>query len=155
MDGNLQAALISIPHPLVADRREMFYEPFMARETLGAYIRRTGATLPNGPIAVWHNGFRVVDALWDRLIPRAGDQVIIRCRVEGSGGSNKVLRTVATLAVALTAVSAPYLAPAAWGTLGTTAAGATFVTGYGAALSAVVMVGGAMVISPLIPEPRK
>src|SRR3546814_2366675 len=59
--------------------------------------------MPRGSVVVWHNGRRVPDALWRRLIPRTGDQVVIRARVRGGGGGGKLFRTVALIALTIAA----------------------------------------------------
>lgn len=134
-------SLVVHPHALVGDGRVAVVESFLERETLGAYIKRTGVIVPAGPVAVWHNGHRVPDALWRRLIPRPGDQVIIRARVLGGGGGSKILRTVAMIALV---IAAPYVAPA----LGLAAGslGASLVT-------AGIMIGGTLLINALLPPP--
>ena len=131
-------ALISLPHALVADGRQCSYAPFLRGETLGAYIHRTGITIARGAVAVFHNGCRVPDELWDRLIPRDGDQVIVRARAEGGGGGSKVLRTVALIAVAVVSYG-----------VGVAVGGA-----YGAAAAAAISIGGSMVVTSLIPVPE-
>lgn len=134
-------SLVVHPHALVGDGRVAVVDAFRERETLGDYIKRTGVIVPAGPVAVWHNGHRVPDALWRRLIPRAGDQVIIRARVlGGGGGGSKVLRTVAMIALV---IAAPQLGALAFGagTIGATA------------LSAGIMIGGSFLINALLPPP--
>jgi len=133
-------ALIVHPHALVGDGSIRLVEPFRPRETLRAYIERTGVAVPGGPVAVWHNGRRVVDALWDRLIPRTGDQIIIRARVLGGGGGGKVLRTVAMIALV---VASPWAATQLGFVAGTLAH---------SAVAAGIMIGGSLMISPLLPE---
>ncbi|OZI63475.1 hypothetical protein CAL28_19890 [Bordetella genomosp. 11] len=142
-------ALVSIPHPLVADDRALCFAEFLPRETLRAYVERTGVVVARGPVAVWHNGHRVPDALWERLIPRRGDQVIIRARAEGGGGGNKVLRTVALVVVAVVAAYTGGAAAAAYGGTGTFA-GAT----AGVAASAAVTIAGTLIVNALIPLPK-
>ncbi|MYZ44224.1 host specificity factor TipJ family phage tail protein [Schauerella aestuarii] len=147
-------ALVSMPHPLVADRRAVCFEPFLDRETLGAYVIRTGVVMPNGPVAVWHNGYRVPDALWDRLIPRLGDQIVVRGRVEGGGGGNKVLRTVALIAVAVASAGAGAWAAGAYAQAANVAIGSSGALMAGAAAASVVMIGGSLVIQKLLPLPK-
>lgn len=136
-----QPSLVVHPHALVGDGRVAVVETFLERETLGAYVKRTGVIVPAGPVIVWHNGVRVPDALWRRLIPRAGDQVVIRARVLGGGGGGKILRTVAMIALV---IAAPYVAPALGFAAGTL--GASLVT-------AGVMIGGTLLINALLPPP--
>lgn len=142
MDLIEKPSLVVHPHALVGDGRITEAAAFLPNETLGAYIKRTGVIVPAGPVAVWHNGHRVPDALWRRLIPRVGDQVIIRARVIGGGDGGKVLRTVAM--VALVIVANVY-----GGALGT-ALGFTGKLAVGVG-SAAIMVGGSLLINALLP----
>lgn len=137
-------SLVVYPKPLGGDRIEQ-YEGFAPSETLGSYVRRVGVAVPSRVVRVEHNGREVPLALWPRLIPRHGDMVVIRARALGGGGGNKVLRTVAMIAVVVVAIFAPYAAPAAWG--------AGFGTVGGALISAGVMLGGTLLVSALLPMP--
>lgn len=145
MDLIEKPALVVHPHALVGDGTVTEAAAFLPNETLGAYIKRTGVNVPAGPVVVWHNGHRVPDALWRRLIPRMGDQVVIRARVlGGGGGGSKILRTVAMIALV---VVAAYLGPVlgtALGFAGSTAA---------AVGSGLIMLGGALLINALLPPP--
>lgn len=141
--------LVVHPHALLGDGRVTVVDAFRERETLGAYIKRTGAVVPRGPVAVWHNGHRVPDALWRKLIPRTGDQVIIRARLIGGGGDgNKVLRTVAMVALVVASITIP----------GAGIAG--LYSGFGltgtslALASAAIMIGGSLLINALLPPPK-
>lgn len=151
--------LISHPHPILGDGREVAYAEFENRETLGTYVKRLGIKVPYGRVAVWHNGHRVPDALWERLIPRRGDQVIIRARVHGGGGGGKVLKMVATIAViAVAAAAAVATGGAVLAAYGVTAATATVGTLAvaaiaGAVASSLVMIAGTMLVNSLLPTP--
>ena len=149
MDQQLQPALKYFPHPLTTMGQEARVAAFLPNETLEKYCERVNLDIrPQYEVVVWHNGHRVPSALWTRLIPKTGDQIIIRTTgLHGGGGdSNKVFRTVALLALALTA---PYLAGAAMG-LGWTAA-----TGFtGGLISAGIMIGGSLLINALLPPPK-
>ncbi|NMU88419.1 hypothetical protein HGQ98_00765 [Achromobacter ruhlandii] len=114
---------------------------------MGAYVRRVGITVPSRVLRVEHNGREVPLALWQRLIPRHGDMVVISARGLGGGGGNKVLRTVAMIAVVVVSIIAPYAGPAAWGAVGAT--GGLTVTG--ALISAGVMIGGSLLVNALLP----
>lgn len=140
------AVVVSIPHVLVADRRELSYEPFLPGETLGRYIDRTGLVICDGPIEVWHNQSKVPQVIWKGLIPRIGDQIVIRGDVHGGGGGNKILRTVALVALA---VAAPYAGAALAGAAGFAATG--FAAGV---FTAGVMIAGSLLINALIPLPK-
>ena len=136
-------SLLVHPHALVGDGTVHETAAFLPAETLGDYIKRTGVIVPAGPVAVWHNGCRVPEALWRRLIPRAGDQVIIRARVLGGGGAGKVLRTVAMIALILVAPQ-----------VGTWLAGTSFGTALGLSAtmaSGLLMIGGSLLINALLP----
>ncbi|WP_371818848.1 host specificity factor TipJ family phage tail protein [Achromobacter sp. SD115] len=139
-------SLLVVRNPFVASTgRDAFCAPFLPGETLGRYCERLGVALPSRVVNVWHNGRPVPIGIWQRLIPRNGDQVVIRARGEGGGGGNKVLRTVAMIAVIAASIVAPYLAPVAWGV----GAG----TMGGALLSAAVMIGGSLLVNTLLPMP--
>ncbi|MNY32404.1 hypothetical protein D3C86_1666180 [compost metagenome] len=137
-------SLVHLPHPLNPSGKVMSYAAFLPGETLGAYLERTGTHVANAPMHVWHNGRQVPPALWRRLIPKTGDQVMIRAKMEGGGGGSKVLRTVAM--IALVVVSAGYGA-----SLGTFL-GVTDAAMAGALGSSLIMMGGTLMISPLLPE---
>ena len=145
-------SLINMPHALLADGRQTCFAKFLPKETLGAYVKRNGIKVHQGALAVHHNGYRVPDALWQRLIPKPGDQVHIRARMEGGGGGNKVLRTVALVAIAVASAGVgSAVATSAWAT----SLGATGAVVAGAAASAAVMIGGSILVGALIPEPKK
>lgn len=147
-DGPRTPSLVHLPHPLNPSGKVMSYAAFLPGETLGAYLERTGTHVADAPMLVWHNGRQVPQGLWRRLIPKTGDQVTIRAKMEGGGGGGKVLRTVAMIAVIAVSIMAPYLAPASWGMI--SAEGA--LTMSGALLSAGVMIGGSIIVNALIPE---
>ncbi|MNI97435.1 hypothetical protein D3C73_1560860 [compost metagenome] len=63
----------------------------------------------------------------------------MRAKMEGGGGSSKILRTVAMLVVVVASI---YTGGAVGGGL------------YGALAQGAVMIGGTLIISPLIPEIR-
>jgi hypothetical protein len=132
-----------LPHPFTVAGRTFCTAAFQAGETLGRYIERNHLNLPRCVFNVYHNGQFVSRNLWDRLIPRVGDQVVIRGVGQG-GDAGKVVRNVAMLALTL---SAPYMA-------GYALTGSWAVTtGFAAsALTAGIIVGGALIVSPLLPE---
>lgn len=141
-----QPSLVVHPHALVGDGRVSVVDAFRERETLGAYIKRTGVIVPAGPVAVWHNGVRCPDALWRQLMPRTGDQVVIRARVIGGGGGGKILKTVAMLAL-IVATSGAF----GWQGFGAML-GSSLGIGTGLA-SALIMIGGTLLINALLPPP--
>lgn len=137
-------SMVVYPKPLGGDRTEHF-ECFAPGETLGAYVRRVGIAVPSRVLRVEHNGREVPLALWQRLIPRHGDLVVISARGLGGGGGGKVLRTVAMLAVVVAAVAIP----------GAGIAG--LFSGFGltgtslALASAGIMIGGSLLVNALLP----
>jgi hypothetical protein len=142
-------SLISNPHPLISAGRQMAFEQFQERETLRAFMLRTGVAIPNNEVVVWHNGYQVPDKLWQYLIPKTGDQIIIRARVHGGGGGGKILRTVATIAIIV-------IAAAVAGPLGASIATATGISAAvaTAAVSAAILIGGSLLVNALLPLPR-
>ena len=138
-------AVVTLPHPWSVDNKQVYVAAFMPGETLGAYIGRNSVNMPRSTFKVWHNARPVPMHLWDRLIPRTGDQIIIRATGEGGGGGGKVLRTVAMLALV---VVAAWAGPAVGAFFGATGA-------VGAALgSGLIMLGGSLLISALLPPPK-
>src|SRR5690606_31787964 len=104
-----------------------------------------GIVLPRSEFRVQHNGRAVPHHLWQRLIPRTGDQIVIHAIAQGGGGGGKVLRTVAMLALVLTA---PYIA--GYALTGAWAAATGFAGGLA---TAAVMIGGSLLINALLPPP--
>lgn len=137
-------SLVHLPNPITPAGKVISYAAFLPGETLEAYLSRVGIRVVDAPMHVWHNGHQVPALLWKRLIPKIGDQVVIRAKMEGGGGGGKILRTVAL--VALVVVSAGYGA-ALGGALGF--AGAT----AGAIGSSIIMLAGTMLINALLPMP--
>lgn len=142
IEAKKQPTVVSLPHPLRADAKEVSVAAFLPNETLGAYIERVGLRIAKGPVHVWHNGYRVPEALWTRLIPRNGDSIVIRAKMEGGGG-RKVLRTVAMVALML---AAPYIAGYAM-----TGAWAAATGLMGGLVTAGIMIGGSLLINALLP----
>lgn len=140
-----RAPMVLLPSPFDDRGRQVVVASFLSKETLGAYCQRIGLVVPRGGFKVTHNGAPVPMALWEKLIPRSGDQIIIRGLAYGGGGSSKILRSVALIALVMTAA---YL-PTHWGLI---AANGGLSAG-GAALSAGIMIGGSMLINALLPPP--
>lgn len=86
---------------------------------------------------------------WETHRPTPGSAVFVRVLPSGGGssGGKDPMRTVLTLAVVAAAIAAPYLAPAAWGTM--TAAGGITLTG--ALVSGGVMVLGTALVDVISP----
>lgn len=150
MDIDKLPSVVSWPHALTSEGREFAFAGFLPDETLGRYVERVGLRIAKGPLYVLHNGRPVPEALWMRLIPRTGDQVIIRTRMEGGGGGNKVLRTVALVVVAVAAAASGGAAAGAMGFVQGTAGFAA----ASAAVSAGIIIGGSMLVGALIPLPK-
>ncbi len=137
-------SLVHLPNPITPAGKVVSYATFLPGETLEAYLARAEVRVVDAPMNVWHNGRPVPAKLWKRLMPRTGDQILIRAKMEGGGGASKILRTVAL--VALVVVSAGYGA-ALGGALGFTGATA------GAIGSSMIMLAGTMLINALLPMP--
>ncbi|MFK7090481.1 host specificity factor TipJ family phage tail protein [Chromobacterium violaceum] len=135
--------LVHSPHPLTAAGRQVIYEPHRRNETLGGYLRRLQIEVDRGPLAVCVNGRPLPD--WHCYRLRRGDFVEVRAVVAGGGGGNKVLRTVALVALVLVA------APLGGALAGTAMAGALGITATSGA--ALIMLGGSMLINALLPPP--
>src|SRR5690606_1105875 len=140
--------VVSLPNPITADQKEVSVAAFLSGETLGKYIERVGLRVAKGPVLVWHNGSPVPEALWTRLIPRNGDRIVIRARMQGGGGGSKILRTVAMVALVVVAA----WAGAAYGAALGAAIGASTAVGT-ALVGAAVMLGGSLLINALLPPP--
>lgn len=135
-------SLVVHPHVLVGDGTKCVYAEFMPRETLARYLARNGIDVPRTPIIVFHNGYRVPDALWQRLIPKVGDQIIIRMASPTGGDDDKILRTVAM--VALIVVAGVY--GAELGAALTFSGSVAIGVGNG-----LIMMGGSLLINALLP----
>jgi predicted phage tail protein len=136
-------SMVVYPKPLGGERAEHF-ECFAPGETLGAYVRRVGVTVPSRVLRVEHNGREVPLALWQRLIPRHGDMVVISARGLGGGGGGKILRTVALVAIVVLSYGYGAALGGALGLSGTTAA---------AVGSSIIMIGGSLLVNALLPMP--
>ncbi|GEM_PF-2487537 len=137
-----RAPMVVLPHALSDRGREVVMAAFLPKETLGSYCKRTGIVVPRGELRVFHNGHPVPAALWDKLIPRTGDQIIVRAIGQGGGGGSKILRTVAMVALVVASGSIGGLAAGAWGATA------------GSLVSAGVMIGGSILINALLPPPK-
>ncbi|MFY3082044.1 host specificity factor TipJ family phage tail protein [Achromobacter xylosoxidans] len=134
-------SMVVYPKPLGGERTEHF-ECFAPGETLGAYVRRVGITIPSRVLRVEHNGREVPLSLWERLIPRHGDMVVISARGLGGGGGGKILRTVALIAIVVLSYGYGAALGGALGLTGTTAA---------AVGSSLIMIGGSLLVNALLP----
>ncbi|MHA3905128.1 TipJ family phage tail tip protein [Castellaniella sp. WN] len=147
MDRNEVTPLVVQPHPFTPEGRTFTVAAFLMGETLGAYVERNGIALPRSEFRVLHNGCVVPHHLWQRLIPRTGDQIVIHAMAHGGGGGGKVLRSVAMIALVVASITIP----------GAGIAG--LYSGFGltgtslALASAGIMIGGSMLINALLPPP--
>ncbi|RXZ42717.1 hypothetical protein EBB06_12560 [Crenobacter cavernae] len=137
--------MVSVPHPLVDDGRQVAYAAFRAGETLGAYVKRHGIKVASGPLAVLVNGAPIPSTSWRAYRVKSGDHIVLRATVEGGGGGGKILRTVAMIALIFVANAYGAVLGEALGFAGTAAAG------VGAGL---IMMGGSMLINALLPPPQ-
>ena len=140
---DLKPIVTSSPHPLLADGRQVSYTAFRENETLGDYVIRNKIELPRSEIAVFVNGVLLMDD-WRRFIPADGDSIVIRSRATGSDGG-KVFKMVAMIALVVVGQVYGAALGAALGFTGTTAA---------ALGSALIMVGGSLILNALIPPPK-
>lgn len=134
-------ALIHLPNPITPAGKDMCFAPFLPGETLSAYLERVGIRVADAPMLVWQNGRPVPQNLWRRLIPRTGDQILIRAKMEGGGGGNKILRTVAMIAVVVASI---YTGGAV---------GAAYGAAWGAVAQGAVMIAGSLLVNALLPVP--
>ncbi|WP_233574939.1 host specificity protein J [Pusillimonas sp. NJUB218] len=141
--------LVVLPNPLIPEGKRTYVAEFLPGETLGAYIQRNSVGLPRSKFRVWHNARPVPMHLWDRLIPRTGDQLMIQAVAEGGGGGGgKILRTVAMIALV---IAAPHIAGLLNTSLGLGFAAGSIGMGV---LTAGVMIGGSLLINALLPPPK-
>jgi hypothetical protein len=131
-------AVVSWPHAFTDEGRQYSYAAFLPGETLGRYVERVEMDVAQGRVRVLHNGRDVPVDLWRNLIPRQGDQIIIRSWPEGGGDGSKILRTVALVVVAIVSYG-----------VGVAVGGA-----YGAAAAAAISIGGSLLVNALIPLPK-
>lgn len=140
-------SLVHLPNPITPAGKVVSYATFLPGETLEAYLARAEVRVVDAPMNVWHNGRPVPAKLWKRLIPRTGDQILIRAKMEGGGGGGKILRTVAMIALVVASITIP----------GAGIAG--LYSGFGltgtslALASAGIMIGGSLLINALLPMP--
>ncbi|MBM2884911.1 DUF1983 domain-containing protein [Chromobacterium phragmitis] len=135
--------LVHLPHPLTTAGRRVVYEDHLRNETLGGYLRRLQIEVDRGPLAVCVNGKPVAD--WRGYRLRRGDYVEVRAVVQGGGGARKVLRTVAMVALVVTAAA---FGPAVGGVLGFSTQMGAMAAGTG-----LIMLGGSMLVNALLPPP--
>lgn len=150
-EAQRRAVLVYSPHPLLpAAGRRIEDEPFLAGETIEAYLERRGIRM-RGPAVVTVNGARLPAALWRRARPKPGALVAIRAGVAGGGGGGgggkDPTRTVLTLAL----LAAGQVYGAELGALIGFAEGSKVGAAVG---SALITVGGGVVMNALLPPPE-
>jgi sulfur carrier protein ThiS len=129
--------LVHSPHPLLAGAgRELINEKFLPGEKVAGYLRRLNIDIDR-PLALQLNAQPLPRDEWATTAVKAGDQIALRALVQlgGDGDSNKVLRTIATIAVM---VYAPQLSGA---------------MGAGSVGTALISVGGMLAVNALLPPP--
>ena len=62
MEVMAKPSVIVHPHAVLGAGTTHSIAAFLERETLGAYVKRTGVIVPAGQVVVWHNGHRVPTA---------------------------------------------------------------------------------------------
>lgn len=148
-----QPALVYCPHPLLAAAgRRIEYGAFLPGETIAGYLERAGVRLPaSQPVYLRLNDVLIPRAAWETTIPRDGDLIVIRARVQGGGGGGKnPLRTILSIAVMVFAQPlAAALLPAGMATqaafLGIT---------YGQLLGGAISIAGNLLINAILPPPK-
>lgn len=151
-DTSTRPVLAYSPHPLQASRnRELIYAAFLPRETISAYLARTGVADKIGrrALVLEINGRRVPRALWHCTRPKPGTLINLCAAVHGGGGSGK--NPIATIAMIALMVYAPQIAVGLGGTAAGTAAG---LTTFGKILSVGVMAFGGLAVSSCLPPPK-
>ncbi len=130
------------PHPLApAEGRQVFYAEFFEGESIAEYFTRQGITLGSGPWALKINGARVPLELAHCVRPKPGTFITLTGALAGGGGDSNPLRTVLMIALL---VAAPQFGPALGTALGVSAS-------IG---SAIISIGGGLLINALLPPPR-
>ena len=137
------AALVYSPHPILpaADRR-IVVEPVRAGESIAEYLDRIGLRIGARPVRLTVAGHEVPRAMWSRTRPRPGVTMHVQAIAEGGGdGGSNPLRTVLQIAVLAASF---YFGPALGAALGVSSA----------AGSAIISIGGALLVNALLPAPR-
>lgn len=117
--------------------------------SLRAYMNEIFPLMPvDLDVEVVVNGLRIEPEEIEGFIPAPGNSVVFCVVPQGGGDSgNKILRTVAMVAVIIISIYAPYAAPASWGMV--SASGT--VTMGGAMLSAGIAIAGSLIVNAILP----
>ncbi len=93
--------LIYCPHPLFATAdRDFFYECVLPGESLAGYLDRIGVDLAGRQWLLTLNDVVIPRDAWAMTFPGESDLIVLQVLTGDDGGdSNKVIRTIATLAV--------------------------------------------------------
>ena len=130
------------PHPLTAEGRATRRIPVGEGSTLASLV---DLVIPGAAaarvVAAAVDGCPIPQEEWVARVIRDGEIVTLRRSLEGGGGGNKALRTVLSIAVIVASFS---FAPG----LGTALAIST------AAARTVILVGGSLLVSALLPPPE-
>lgn len=145
-------SLVYMPHPMLAAAgRQIHFDAFQAGESIAGYLRRLEIKIGSQPVTLALNGEYIAREEWELTYPAAGDLLTMRAMVHGGGGSD-IGRIVAIIAVM---VAAWWLGPYVGGFL-TTGSWAAAGSGTFAAFlgTAIVSIGGTLLINALLPPPR-
>ena len=96
-----------------------------------------------GPITVIYNGQQIDPVLRNQIVPRVGDQIILKPKIQDSG----ILRMFAMISLLIISIAAPYLSPSL------AAFQAVHPVLFAAAQGAFMMA-GATLVNVLLPMPK-
>ena len=111
----------------------------------------------DGFVHVWINDLPLDRDQWEHVIPAEGQMIYVRVIPQGGGSGKDILRTVATIAIAVVAF---YYAPVLMGfQAGTAGWAAASAAGFGsylavAGISAGIAILGNMALNAIIPPPK-
>ena len=143
--------MVVCPRPFTMEGRQV--RSFAPGESIAQLMRQCGLDPSRIPARVFLDDQLIESAYWHVVKPKAGHLVSVRIIPEGGGGQGKdVLRVVAMIGVLALALSAPYLAPAAWGLTTATYSGVAFST-LGSFVAAGISIVGMLAVNGPIPLP--
>ena len=149
----MQPSLVYCPHPLLpAAGRELHYVPFLPGESVGAYLDRLGIHFGAQPVILCINGHAVLREAWGTVLPREGDLITVRARVQGGGGGKK--NPIVTILAIAVMIFAPHAAVALGPSLGIAAGTVGSLTLAGTLLSGVISIAGNLLINALFSPPQ-